>query len=188
MAGNPTTIRTQNTHRWSIAIWGAAAALLSIPLVAMQFTREVNWTLGDFLVMGALLAIVCGLVEFGMRLSDSRAYRGGFALAIVTGFVTVWANLAVGMLGSEHNPDNLWFGAVLLVAALGALLARFKPAGMARAMQAAALAQAAMAVYAFVGGYREVVIHVGAFALPWLAAALLFRASANQPTRAPDHD
>ena len=33
----------------------ATIALLLIPLVAMQFTREVDWTAGDFLVMGVLL-------------------------------------------------------------------------------------------------------------------------------------
>ena len=37
--------------------WGAAAALLLLPLVAMQFTEEVNWTVFDFLVFGSMLAV-----------------------------------------------------------------------------------------------------------------------------------
>ena len=39
--------------------------LLLIPLVAMQFTSEVNWTLSDFVVGGMLLfgtGIICELV------------------------------------------------------------------------------------------------------------------------------
>jgi nitrate/nitrite transporter NarK len=41
--------------------------LLLIPLVAMQFTNEVNWTLSDF-VVAAVLLLGTGLVcEFVMR-------------------------------------------------------------------------------------------------------------------------
>ncbi len=31
-----------------IAAWSAAALVLLLPLVAMQFTEEVNWTVADF--------------------------------------------------------------------------------------------------------------------------------------------
>jgi hypothetical protein len=161
-------------------IVGNAATLLLAPWVAMHFTREVDWAPGDFAVMGALLAITCGLCELGMRLSGSTTYRMGFGVAVVTGFLTVWVNLAVGMLGSEGNPANLAFAGVLLVAATGALLAKFRPIGMARSMLAAALAQVAVAVYAFAGGYREVVVHITVFAIAWLVSALLFRAAAKQ--------
>ncbi len=41
--------------------------LLLIPLVAMQFTNEVNWTLSDF-VVAAVLLLGTGLIfEFVMR-------------------------------------------------------------------------------------------------------------------------
>ena len=42
-----------------------ATILLLIPLVAMQFTEEVNWTLADFLVAGVLLygtGLLCELI------------------------------------------------------------------------------------------------------------------------------
>ena len=167
-------------NRWSLAIWGTAACLLLIPLVAMQFTSEVDWTGSDFVVMGVLLAIVCGGYELATRLSDSSAYRAGAAVAIGTGFLTIWVNLAVGMLGSEDNPANLLFGGVLLVGVIGALIARFRPQGMAHAVLATALAQAAMTVYALVGGYSEVVLHIGFFILPWLLSAALFRKAARE--------
>ena len=182
MARNMEQGSERRANRWSMLIWGGAACLLLLPLVAMQFTSEVDWDGRDFLIMGVLLAIVCGGYEFATRMSDSTAYRAGAAVAIATGFLTIWVNLAVGMLGSERNQDNLLFGLVLLVAMVGALIARFKPQGMARAMYAAAAAQAAMAVYALVGGYSEVVVHVGCFVLPWLLSAFLFRKAAQEAT------
>src|SRR5205085_1358181 len=94
--------------------------------------------------------------EVVARISENTAYRAASGIAIVTAFLTVWVNLAVGMLGSERNPANLLFGGVLAIALVGALLARFRPRGMARAMQAAATAQAAMALYALLGGFAEV--------------------------------
>lgn len=171
-------------NRWSLAIWGVAALLLLVPAVAMRFTSEVNWTSGDFLVMGAMLAIACGAYELVARMSGDTWYRAAVAIAIVTAFVTVWVNLAVGMLGSPGNPANLLFGGVLAVALIGALIARFRAQGMARAMLAAALAQAAMTLYALVGGYAEVVVHVGLFIIPWLLSAQLFRKVAHRPSAA----
>ena len=141
-----------------------------------------DWDGRDFLIMGVLLALVCGGYEIATRISDSTAYRAGAAVAIGTGFLTIWVNLAVGMLGSEGNPDNLLFGLVLLTAMGGALIAGFKPQGMVRAMYAAAAVQAAMTVYALVGGYSEVVVHVGCFVLPWLLSAFLFRKAAQEAT------
>ena len=41
-------------------VWGAAAALLLLPWVAMQFTSEVNWTKSDFMVFGVMLLLACG--------------------------------------------------------------------------------------------------------------------------------
>ena len=49
MAGNTTTDNgRRGKNRWRPAIWGAAAFLLVLPAVAMQFTSEVNWTASDF--------------------------------------------------------------------------------------------------------------------------------------------
>jgi hypothetical protein len=162
-------------------IWGGAACLLLLPLVAMQFDSGVDWSASDFVVMGVLLAGVCGVYELATRLSDNTAYRAGAGVAVLTAFLTIWVNLAVGMLGSEHDPANLLFGGVLAVAVIGSLIARFRARGMARAMQAAALAQAGMAVYALLGGYRDVVLHVGVFAIPWLVSAWLFKHAARGP-------
>jgi hypothetical protein len=112
------------------------------------------------------------------------ACRRFSSLAIVTAFLTVWVNLAVGMLGSEQNPANLMFGGVLAIALIGAVVARFRPQGMARAMQATAAAQGAMALYALFGGYAEVTLHIGMFVIPWLLSAQLFKKGAREQAAA----
>jgi hypothetical protein len=35
--------------------WSATGLLLLLPLVAMQFTEEVDWGVGDFVIFGSLL-------------------------------------------------------------------------------------------------------------------------------------
>ena len=67
-------------NRWSLAIWGTAAVLLSIPAIAMQFENSgFDWTLGDFVAMGAMFAIACGAYEVIARISGNTAYRAASA-------------------------------------------------------------------------------------------------------------
>lgn len=162
-------------------IWSAAGLLLLLPAVAMQFTREVQWTALDFVVMGAMLATACALYELGAWLSDQFAYRVAFGLAIATGFLTVWVNLAVGMLGDESDAINLMFAGVLCVAAAGAVFARFRARGMAHAMFATAIAQLVAVGVALPMGFASLELALTAmFALPWLASGLLFRLAARR--------
>lgn len=173
-----TTQTAKPRNRWSLFIWGGAAALLLIPLVAMQFTREVNWTVSDFAIMGGLLASVCGVYEIATRISDNAAYRAAAAVAIVAAFLLTWVNLAVGIIGSEDNPENLLFGGVILVGLIGAVIARFRPAGMAWALIAMAIAQAAIAVRIYLDGDRVAVL-AAVFVVPWLSSAALFQLAAR---------
>lgn len=163
---------------WRAVGWGTAALLISVPLVAMQFTDEVNWSGSDFLFAGVLLGSVGLAFEFVVRKSFSAAYRFGAATALVAGFLTVWVNGAVGMIGDEDNPLNLMFGGVLIVALAGALLARLKPAGMARAMTVAAVAQVGASAVGLATDVRGAVLSMG-FAGLWLLSAWLFRKAAG---------
>ncbi|HWT11673.1 MAG TPA: hypothetical protein VN231_02880 [Allosphingosinicella sp.] len=163
---------------WRIAGWGLAAFLLLLPAVAMRFTEEVVWTGSGFIVMGLLFGSVGLAVEFLVRQSDSLLYRAGAMLALLTVFLTIWVNLAVGMIGSEDEPYNLLFGAVLLVALAGSVAARFRPAGMALALAAAALVQAAVGAGGLSVDRLGAVLSI-AFAGPWLVAAALFWSSAS---------
>src|SRR5688572_15784957 len=112
MATTPVTDPRRGRNRFRPLIWGAAAFLLLVPAVAMQFTGEVDWTGSDFVIMGIPLGMVCGLYELAVWLSGNTAYRAAFGIAVLTGFLTVWVNLAVGMLGSEDNIENLMFAGV----------------------------------------------------------------------------
>lgn len=126
----------------------ATAGLLLIPLVAMQFTKEVVWTLSDFVIAGVLLFGAGLTYVLVARLGSNGAYRLGAGVAVAAGLLLVWGNLAVGFIGNENNPANLLYGAVLAVAAVGAAVARFRAAGMARAMFGAALTQVAVPLVA----------------------------------------
>ena len=131
-----TNMQTGPGKRWNkvrVVAWALALALWLTPLVAMQFTREVDWTASDFVLFGAMLLFALGSYELLARMSPNRAYRAGVGVAIVGGFLLVWANLAVGIIGDGENLANLGFFAVMLVGMAGALLAWFQPAGMATA-------------------------------------------------------
>lgn len=170
--------------RWRIAAWGTAAMLLLLPLVAMQFTDEVNWSGADFAVFGAMLACVGGAFELAARTTRNTAYRAAVGVALAAAFLLVWANGAVGIIGSEDNPANLMFGGVLVVGIVGAAVARFRPRGMAGALVATALAQALVAVIAAVAEWGHIFVATGLFGALWLASAWLFRRAAIESAAA----
>jgi hypothetical protein len=66
----------------------------------MRFTREVNWTVLDFLVAGVLLAGIGTLYVLLTRKLRTpiqrRAVGGGLLLTLML----LWAELAVGIFGS----------------------------------------------------------------------------------------
>ena len=74
--------------------------LLMIPLVAMQFTTEVNWSFLDFVAMGILL-LVCGFsINFILQKTQTKITKiiaVGFCLLL---FFLIWAELAVGIFGT----------------------------------------------------------------------------------------
>jgi hypothetical protein len=160
-----------------------AALLVLLPLAAMVFTDEVNWAPSDFAVLGAMLFCACGAWELAARMTSKSAYQAAVGVALATAFILVWINLAVGIIGSEDNPANLMYGGVLAVALIGALIARFQPLGMARALAATALAQASVAVIALLAGLGSTgpsLFLAGFFAALWLLSAWLFRKAARE--------
>ena len=169
---------------WRIAVWGAAATLLLLPLVAMQFTAEVTWTGSDFAVWGTMLGIACGTYELATRMTRNTAYRAAVAMAVVAAFLLVWINLAVGIIGAESNPANLMFAGVIAVGIIGGGVARFRASGMALALIAMAIAQAAVAVVVLARGLSDgpgiVIALSGLFVALWCGSAWLFRKAARE--------
>jgi hypothetical protein len=80
------------------SIWAGLAALFLLPLIAMAFTEEVAWGLGDFAVFGAML-IAAGLAcALGERLARKPAHRAMIGAGVAAVFVLVWLQLAVGIV------------------------------------------------------------------------------------------
>ncbi|GAB2509656.1 hypothetical protein [Lysobacter humi (ex Lee et al. 2017)] len=179
MPHDPMTLRAPPANRWRAPVWCGATALLLLPAVAMRFTGEVNWTASDFVVMGALLATVCGLYEIGTRLSRSRAFRAASAVAASATFLQVWIDLAVGIYGGDDAPITITLG-VLAVAIVGAIAARLRAAGLARAMVATAIAQLAAGAYGLYAGIWQALALGFVLAAMWLGAAHLFRRAARE--------
>ena len=78
----------------------AVFILLSIPLIAMQFTNEVDWDSRDFFIMGILLlgtGLLCELVIRNIKKLEYRILACG---VVLLAFFLVWAELAVGIFGT----------------------------------------------------------------------------------------
>jgi len=71
-----------------------------IPLLAMQFTNEVNWSGFDFLVMGSLLFLSGLAIQFVRHKLKSRKQRIIASSAILILLFIIWAELAVGIFGT----------------------------------------------------------------------------------------
>jgi hypothetical protein len=97
MSGNGGFTPKQPFTRDILRVVVVTAAILMIPLVAMQFTNEVVWDLFDFAVAGALIGMTGLLFVTLFRLVSNSTYRavGGVGLAGL--FLLVWAELAVGI-------------------------------------------------------------------------------------------
>ena len=88
-----------NSKRIKI-IFAVVPILLLIPLIAMQFTDEIVWTSLDFIVMGILLLSTGLLCDFVLRKVTKKKYRIVLSIAILVGFLIIWAELAVGIFGT----------------------------------------------------------------------------------------
>jgi hypothetical protein len=140
--------------------------LLSIPLIAMQFTNEVVWNFTDFIAAGVLLFGTGLTYELISRRMNSTIYRSAVGMAVGATLLLIWVNLAVGILGSENNPANILYGGVIGVGFLGAIITRLQPRGMAITLFAMALTQILIPVIAFLI-WKPQDISTDAFLLTW---------------------
>jgi len=70
---------------------------------------------------------------------SNAAQKAAVGLAIATPFLLVWTIGAVGVLGRDGDRADLKYIGVLAVEIIGAIIARLRPHGMARALFATAL-------------------------------------------------
>jgi hypothetical protein len=110
------------------------------------------------------------------------AYRAAVGVALAAAFILVWLSLGVGIIGADGDPANMMYFGVIAVGTIGAIIARLRPHGMARALFATALAQALVAGIALIfrlglpwSGPAEILVLNGFFVALFVGSALLFR-------------
>ncbi len=121
------------------------------------------------------------------KMTAGKAYRLGVGASLLTALLLVCIIGAVGLIGVEGDPFDRLYGGVLAVGIAGALIARFRPRGMARAMIATALAQTLVTVIALLVGKQhvavssvpEIVLLNGFYVVLWVGSAWLFRKAAR---------
>ncbi len=87
-----------NTAQKTIGI--SVAILLLIPFIAMQFTKQVNWSGFDFILMGVLLASTGFVCEFLYRKINNPNIKIATIVGILILFLLIWIELAVGIFNS----------------------------------------------------------------------------------------
>ena len=117
-----------------------------------------------------------------MTLSESRAYRAGFAVAIVASFLTVWTTVV------RDDGTGIGYFMVIMAAVVGTFSAWFRPAGMARTMVGVAIMQALLGVAVATApstasipdGSSKTLLFSGFFAALWLTSATFFRVASKK--------
>ncbi|REL37906.1 hypothetical protein DYD21_08995 [Rhodohalobacter sp. SW132] len=171
------------------------ATFLLIPLIAMQFTNEVNWTVSDFILAGFLLfgtgfsyILVTRILTAGTDRSTLYKIATGFAL--FSGLFLIWSNLAVGIIGSENQPFNMIYFGVIALGIIGAFFARFLTKGMIWVMFSMAVAQTVTAAIALFTGLHQLpessvaeILGVnGLFIVLFVVSGLMYRMDSMEST------
>lgn len=118
-------------------------------------------------------------------------YRTAVGVALAAALLLAWLSLGVGIIGRDGDPANVMYFGVLAVGLVGAVIARFRPGGMARALFATALAQSAVAAIALAAGLGrpwsgplELLLLNGFFVAMFAGSGWLFhRAAQARPDR-----
>ena len=179
-----------------------AAGLLIVPLTASFFVDGWNWGMGGYIFAWVMFASAGLGFTFVASMGNTIAYKVAVGIACATGFVLVWINAAVGIIGD--GPVNLMYLGVLAVGFVGAFIARFQQRGMALALFATAVAQMLVPVVALViwkAGWEDLLIDPNSpnppfdpgiapvfglnavFAMLWVVSALLFRHAADPSSK-----
>ena len=74
--------------------------LLSIPLIGMAITDEINWSLLDFVIMGVLLTFLGIGINFVINRTKNLKNQILYIGILVLVFTLIWAELAVGVFGT----------------------------------------------------------------------------------------
>ena len=76
-----------------------------IPLLAMQFTEDVSWSIYDFVVMGFLLLFFSLGIDVTMKKVKNENIKILYVVLTILIFLLIWAELAVGIFDSHFAGD-----------------------------------------------------------------------------------
>jgi len=150
----------------------------------MQFSDEVMWSSSDFVVAAIGSYGALGAYKLLARLSSDSVFRAGYGFAIGGALMLLWVNLAVGLTDSAADGFYLM---VVAMAAVGLITLRERPALLAIAMVATALAQALVGMVALAMGIVpahnspfQILGLAILFSAPFAISASFFRKAAQQ--------
>ena len=89
-----------------------------------------------------------------ITMTASTYYRLAIGMALATVLFLIYGIGALGIIGAGGRPDRMYAG-VLAVGAIGTVIARLRPRGMALTLFAMALAQVLVAVIALIAGLQH---------------------------------
>jgi hypothetical protein len=98
-------------YRSAVRVALGVAIILSLPLVAMQITDDVVWSLADFAVAGVLLATIGIALELSVRKAGNLAAALGIAAV----------GVAAGVVGEADDAPGLVLLGILLIVSACAL-------------------------------------------------------------------
>lgn len=67
--------------------------------------NESSWGLFDVIIAGVLLAVLIGALSYASRKTSTKRQKYFAFAAIILVFVFIWAELAVGLIGSPLAGD-----------------------------------------------------------------------------------
>ena len=154
-----------------------ALAVWMVPLVASQFVEDWHWGVGGFVRVYVLFFLTGMLIALVARRMGAWSYKVGVGVALVAGLALGWSTIV--QVADSGHPERLWYHSVLVVGAIGALLARLEARGLARTLFAMAATLALISVMLPSGAppdiARRMAIGHCVFVALFTASGLLFR-------------
>lgn len=165
----------------------AAGALLLIPLFAELFVEGMEWSTFDFAAAWVLFFGAGFTYRLISGKSNSFKYRTAAGVMVGSVLFLIWANLAVGLIGSEDNDANTMYLGVIALGLIGSVVARLKAHKMSNVLFLMASAMGVIAVIAIMAGLgepenspREIITVNAFFIVLFSVSALLFRQAGQE--------
>ncbi|MCX7973721.1 MAG: hypothetical protein N3B16_04390 [Candidatus Aminicenantes bacterium] len=138
-----------------LLVVGLTCLLVLILFLVRELTDILAWGPLDFGFVWLMVLSTSIVYELITRKHKNKTYRLALAVALGTGFIMIWTNLAVGLIGSEDEPVNMIYLVLLAGGLIGALLVRLKARGLTITMGIMALGQVLITLIALLAGWQH---------------------------------